>query len=351
MHDSPAPDLHVFLPWHESIARAWLGERARFAHAWLVHGAAGIGKIHFARAAAASLLCENPHDGLACGECQACLWLRHGNHPDFRAVRPDVVALQEGAPEVEEADGAEGTRKTPSREIRIEQVRGLESWANTATHRGGLRVALVYPANALNPYAANALLKLLEEPPAGTVFILVVDALDSLLPTLVSRCRRIPLPLPAADLALHWLREHGVDQPDVRLAAAGGAPMRAYRQFQSGVEACPGWLSTVVGALAQGRLDSSAPVLAGELEKHPPGEWLDALQRLFADACLLLAGSKVRYYPQLADAVNAMVHRFTPMAAAETFRWLAQQQRVANHPLNARLFAHMVLTHLNTLAR
>src|SRR5690606_3176326 len=57
----------AFLPWQINAARAWLGERDRFAHAWLVHGLAGIGKLEFAAAAAASLLCEAPRQGLACG--------------------------------------------------------------------------------------------------------------------------------------------------------------------------------------------------------------------------------------------------------------------------------------------
>ena len=84
-----------FLPWQLETARNWLGNRERFAHAWLVHGLAGIGKLDFAVAAAASLLCETPQDGLACGHCAACAWFASGNHPDLRRIRPEAIAVEE----------------------------------------------------------------------------------------------------------------------------------------------------------------------------------------------------------------------------------------------------------------
>jgi len=130
----------TFLPWQLDVARAWLGRRERFAHAWLIHGLAGIGKARFAAAAAASLLCEAPREGLACGQCPACTWVASGNHPDLRRVRPDAVALEEdgdlAAPDdvAGEASAAGTAKKAPSREIRIDQLRALEPWFNTATH-------------------------------------------------------------------------------------------------------------------------------------------------------------------------------------------------------------------------
>ena len=337
-----------FLPWQHDIAHAWLAERERFAHAWLVHGVAGIGKLEFSLAAAASLLCESPRDHLACGQCLACGWVASGNHPDLRRIRPEAIALQEGA----EAEGAEeaepaatvagAAKRAPSKEIRIDQIRALESWFNMATHRGGWRVAVLYPAQALNVISANALLKVLEEPPQHTVFLLVADAPDRLLPTLVSRCRRLPLPAPAPDQALQWLQAQGVEPAQDWLAAAGGAPLAALRLSQSAEQACPPWLSQLVGPLAKGQAPDIGALAEG-LEKSPPPEWIDALQRLYADLMLAGVGAPVRYFPPLAKQVAQAATRANAVRLAEGARWLTQQRRLATHPLNAKLFAHATL--------
>ena len=281
-------------------ARAWLGNRDRFAHAWLVHGLAGIGKLDFAVAAAASLLCETPENGLACGRCAACGWFASGNHPDLRRIRPEAVALEEGADAAEPAEDAEpatgASKRAPSKEIRIDQIRSLESWFNTATHRGGWRVALLYPAHALNVVSSNALLKVLMSRRRTPSFLLVADAPDRLLPTLVSRCRRS--------------RAAGA-RPGDRAAVAAGAERRArarmagcrrrrsvaaLRLAQSGEAACPPWLTQLVGPLANGQAPDVG-TLAEALEKVAASEWIDALQRLYTDLMLAGAGAPARYFP------------------------------------------------------
>jgi len=322
-----------FLPWQQALARDWLADRDRFAHAWLVHGLPGIGQLEFAEAGAASLLCESPQAGLACGQCQACRWVQAGNHPDLRRIRPDAVAVQEGAGE--EADES-GGKKQPSREIRIEQIRNLLPWFNTATHRGGWRVSLLYPAEALNTVAANALLKILEEPPAHTVFLLVAQAPDRLLPTLVSRCRRLPLPVPAAPQALAWLQEQGVDHAAARLAAAGGAPLLARQHAAAGQPAIPGWLDRFLDLAAGG---GAAAALADALVAEDTAAWVDAFQRLWLDLGLAARGLPARYYPERGDRIRALAQALDPAALARCGQWLQEQRRLAGHPLNPKLLA------------
>ena len=338
--------MNGFLPWHLDTARAWLDQRERFAHAWLLHGEAGIGKLDFAIAAAATLLCETPRDGLACGHCIACGWFASGNHPDLRRIRPEAVAAAEGAQngESDEAETPTGSssKRAPSKDIRIDQIRSLEPWFNTATHRGGWRVALLYPAQALNTIAANALLKVLEEPPAHTVFLLVTDAPDRLLPTLVSRCRRLPLAAPPAATALQWLAEQGVKQPQAWLAAAGGTPLSALRLSQKQDEPCPGWLGQRLAPLAQGQRPDVGN-LTETLEKVAAAEWLDALQRVFTDLMLAAHGLPVRYFPALADAAARTAARVQSARLADTANWLSSQRALAGHTLNPKLFIHATL--------
>lgn len=335
-----------FLPWQRDVAQQWLAGRDRFAHAWLIHGVSGIGKVEFAAAAAASLLCESPTGQLACGHCPACTWIASGNHPDLRRIRPEAVAVQEGGAAEGSDDAAPAetgsSKRAPSKDIRVEQIRSLEGWFNTATHRGGWRVAMLYPAHALNVISANALLKVLEEPPPNTVFLLVADAPDRLLPTLVSRCRRLPLPAPGAEEALQWLTSQGVASPGDWLAAAGGAPLAALRWSQSGGSACPEWLSRLVGPLANGQMPDIG-TLSESLEKSPPAEWIDILQRLFADLMLAGVGAPVRYFPSLASPVEQAAARADALRLAEGARWLTQQRRLATHPLSPKLFAHATL--------
>lgn len=338
-------NLPRFLPWQEETARAWLGQRERFAHAWLIHGLAGIGKVDFALAAAASLLCESPEQELACGHCPACTWVAGGNHPDLRRIRPEAVAVEEGADAPAEATETAGTgaaKRAPSRDIRIEQIRSLEPWFNTATHRGGWRVAVLYPAHAMNVVSANALLKVLEEPPPHTVFLLVADAPDRLLPTLVSRCRRLPLAAPDADTARSWLQARDVADPAAWLAAAGGAPLAALRLAQSRDQACPDWLEGFLAPLARGE-SPDLGTLADGLEKTPAAEWLDALQRVFVDLMLAATGAGSRYFPAQQRAVQAIAGRARPAALADAARWLTQQRALANHPLSPKLFIQSAL--------
>lgn len=331
-----------FLPWQRNIASAWLERRERFAHAWLIHGMPGIGKQDFALAGAASLLCESPEEGLACGACQACLWLAAGNHPDIRRIRPDAVAFEEGAPDTTVESGGSAAKKNPSREIRIDQLRELSAWFNTATHRGGWRVAVLYPAHALNVISANALLKVLEEPPQHTVFLIVADAPDRLLPTLVSRCRRLPLPVPPIADSLEWLEQKGVKDAATWLAAASNAPVRAYRLAGSDAKACPDWLVDVLRLSAGNNANPDVSAIADTLEKQHTEVWIDALQRLFVDLLLTRTGLPPRYFPSMI-ATQAVGQRASLQRLADAAKWLGEQRAIANHPLNAKLFVHSTL--------
>ncbi len=324
--------MTAFLPWQQALASQWLSQQQRFAHAWLIHGLPGIGQLEFALAGAASLLCEDSASGVACGQCQACHWLQAGNHPDFRRIRPDAVAAQEGA--LPEDTEAAASKKQPSKDIRIEQIRGLLPWFNMATHRGGWRVALLYPAEAMNTIAANALLKILEEPPAHTVFLLVAEAPDRLLPTLVSRCRRLPLPVPGTSESLQWLQAHGVADASAYLAAAGGAPLLAHQLAQGGHAAVPDFIRLFLDLAAHHGARSQ---LADALIAEDAAVWVDAFQRLWVDLGLSAHGLGIRYYPGQSKEIQALAVELDPLALARTGQWLQTQRGLVSHPLNVKL--------------
>jgi len=349
----------AFLPWQTELATRWLSDRERFAHAWLIHGLTGIGKREFALAAAASLLCESPNNSLACGKCLACGWIALGNHPDFKRIRPEALAVEEGAAQVSEVDGSDasevveatgGSKRAPSKEIRVEQIRSLETWFNTGTHRSGFRVVLIYPAESLNAITANTLLKVLEEPAPNTIFLLVADAPDRLLATLLSRCRRLPLATPSRAVALAWLADQGVKSGEQWLAAAGGAPLLAKHLAEQQPEPCPQWLSGFMDTLA-GQRAVDAGHLADTLSKMAASQWIDSLQRLCVDLLMAANHLPLRYFPGLGPSVTAIAATADIKALSDLSFWISQQMRLANHPLNAKLFAQSMIQRVATACR
>ena len=351
------------LPWQTETWRQLIELRPRMPHALLFHGQVGTGKTPFARFFAKSLLCESPtDDGHACGLCPSCLWFAQGSHPDFRMVRPEVIDVAEGLEAAAEAEGGEGNdggaeggegaadgagegksggKRKPSKEIRIEQVRALAGFLNVKTHRGGLRVALVYPAHVMNVYTANALLKMLEEPPPDTVFLLVTDSLERLLPTIRSRCRKFPMAVPDTARAIDWLRQHNVGHAERLLAEQGGSPLLALHAANDGAEldqmrerflrtlADPDRINPVVTAEALARIE--LPVVVGWLQR-----WVhDCLEHRLA--------KRIRYYPAHAARIAALGEKLEVPRVFGFVKLLNGERRVADHPLNPRLFLERLL--------
>jgi len=207
------------LPWHAEHWSRLQSRRQRDAlpHALLVCGAAGLGKREFVQRFVLGLLCEQPVDGDACGHCRRCLLLAAGSHPD-------LIELTFGL----RKDGVQRS------EIVVDQIRDLSVRLAMSSQFGSWQIAVIDPADAMNPAAGNALLKTLEEPAAQTMLILLADAPWRLPQTIRSRCQRIEFHLPDAAEALAWLQKEGVRDAAGALAAAGGNPGLASAWAQEG---------------------------------------------------------------------------------------------------------------------
>jgi DNA polymerase-3 subunit delta' len=316
--------------------------RARLPHAILFHGPAGIGKADFIEAFAQALLCENVgSDGQACGSCVSCGWFAQGNHPDYRRVRPE--ALEDEAPPAEgEEGGAEEKKaktKTASKEIKIEQIRSLADFMNISTHRQGLRVVVLYPAEALNMPASNALLKTLEEPPPGTVFLLASNGLDRLLPTILSRCRKFALPMPDHAEALAWLQAQGVQDADGWLREQGGAPLAALAQAETGSRE---ELDTLLQVLAQPSVESALRT-ADKLSKAPLASLVAWQQRWLYDVFSYKLSGTIRYYPRYQRQLAALAGRVPTPMLLRAIKSVNDRRAVADHPLSPKLFVEDML--------
>lgn len=304
--------------------------RERLPHAILIQSGEGWGELEFARSIAQSLLCEKPGaDRRACAVCAACNWFAQGNHPDFRLLLPESLA-----PESQE-EGAESGKKR-SEQIRIEQVRELADFLAVGTHRGGVRVTLIYPAEAMNINTQNALLKSLEEPPPATVFLLVSTQPDRLLPTVRSRCLRFTLPAPELEEVLPWLEQQGVEHAESALAAVGGAPLAALK----GGATEPDRLAFIDG-IRQPRFDPIA--LAEAVQRLPLSDVVGWLQRWSFDLLLARAAGRVRYHLGHEQLIAEIARDCEPAGIATYLRQLARAKALARHPLNPKLFVEDLL--------
>lgn len=328
------------LPWQRAPLTELLSRRQLLPHAMLVYGKQGVGKLEYARAISQSLLCESPDAGIACGICPACGWFHDGNHPDFRELRPeshDEDDADNAAAQDAPADG-DTKEKKKSREIKIEQIRDIGMFMTLTTHRAGFRVLLVYPAEAMNPAAANALLKTLEEPPPQTVILLVTDRIGRLMATIKSRCQKLLVPAPDEASALAWMTAKGVDNADIALAQSGGAPLDAINfadaDYQTDRKAFTNMLA---------EKDADYLAAAQAFEKHELSNILDWLQTWIGDVALSRFTGEVRHHRDHRAAISRIATRVNLPSLFRYESQLRQARRSVHHPLNARLLLEQLL--------
>jgi DNA polymerase III subunit delta' len=180
-------------------------EAGRLPHALLIHDAVGAGGDWLASWAASVALCVG--QGRApCGKCVGCQRVAANQHPDLIRIHP-----------IED-----------SRQLRIEQVRELAQELSLTSHQGGYKVGLLSPADSMNRFAANALLKTLEEPPPRTLLILVASQPSRLPATILSRCQKLKVRPPTRAESLEWLQEtRGAADWNGVLDVLGDAPFLA----------------------------------------------------------------------------------------------------------------------------
>jgi DNA polymerase-3 subunit delta' len=278
-------------------------------------------------------LCEEPQaDGSACGRCPGCGYVAAGVHPDLRTIEP-IERDEEGNATAVDA-------------IVVERIRELIEFSQLSTHRQRAKVAVTVPAERMNPPAANALLKTLEEPPPDTYLILVSHLPGRLPATIVSRCQLIAAPEPDPAAATSWLTAQGVDDARLLLAQAGGAPLFAVtladpvlqreREFFLDNLARPERLSPVVlGA----RLDA-----LGKDERKPRlAAVVYWLLTWTADLAAAGGGGGARFNPDRGEILARLGRRVARLELFRYYRTLLGQRALLGHPLQPRLVAEALL--------
>lgn len=329
----------IALPWVRPVLERLPATVSAMPHALMLSGQAGLGKRTTALFLAKSLLCEAERAGQgACGKCPSCHLYDAGNHPDLRTI--EVGREDAQAPESPEEE-SETPAKKPGRQIPVDAIRALADFVAITAHRGRAKVVVIAPAEAMNPNAANALLKMLEEPPGGvTYFILVSHRPDRVLPTIRSRCFRVPFGLPAPDIALDWLKGQGIKNPELALAQGGYAPLAAMER--AGDVAFWNQRNALLDELARPGFD---PLAAADRAEPIDGPVVARLLSQWAyDLVSLKSGGTVRYHPDYAAALKPLARKLPAQILMVWYDSVLQYGRTAQHPLNKRLAMESVLS-------
>jgi DNA polymerase-3 subunit delta' len=291
-------------------------ERETLPPTLLFAGPAGVGKFVVAKAVASVLNCMAPVRGGesfaldACRGCRSCDRIDRELHVDVLALQPDERAS-----------------------IKIEVVRDALERTGFRPFEGRRRVVIVRDADTLEVASQNALLKSLEEPPPGTVFILTSAVPGALLPTVRSRCMRLSFgTLTAGEVAAVLIRDHGVAERDAIEAAAlsDGRVGQALALGSSDVAALRETALLLLRQAAaapgtQGRLQAAAVLATGQSKKERPREDLALMLRMMAsmlrDIELLNtdASSTTLANPVAANDLETLARRYTGSRARDAF--------------------------------
>jgi DNA polymerase-3 subunit delta' len=345
---------------------------AKFPNAILLHGQSGIGKFAFSIELAKALLCESSTtDTKPCNQCEACHWFDTGNHPDFIALVPETHrkllphADYDGddSPKkgkVARDDDGESSEKKEKKNISIEETRHAIENLSIGSHRGGNRIILIYPLEMLRSDSANTLLKSLEEPPANTIFILLADRVDRVLPTIRSRCRLLTAPRPDRAQGLAWLKSQlgnvgGFKISDIDVETVydeqGGAPFFVLDsliarhnkndkdELTISIQASRYLLQSMAQGIRINWLDT-----AEKTHKAQFSYLLASMQRWVSDLQSVTQGGDPRYYPKHIATLEGLSKIANVQKLLQFWKSLVQARRHENHPLANRIQLEALLS-------
>lgn len=296
--------LNKMYPWLEPTITQLCdrAQRQKLHHALLLQGAQGIGKTNSAQFLGRYLLCSRPKNNNPCNECQSCLLLTAGNHPDFYEIISD-------------------------KQIGVDSIREAIRKLSGSSQLSGAKVLVIHAAHTMTESSANALLKTLEEPTKNTFLLLLTHKPERLLATIRSRCEKVLLPSPNIETCSNWLSAQGftavdtallnmyVSSPLVLLERLNHPPKITYQDLLEGID-----------SLRQGNIGTAE--LATKWQEHVETvvKWLQ-----------YWLSEQMKQQPQHPEMLWAM-HQAAISAA----------QQLANPGINKTLLLATVLQHLLT---
>ncbi|CAM8383303.1 DNA polymerase III subunit delta' [Candidatus Methylopumilus universalis] len=308
-------------PWFKDAWTA-IHKNEKLPHALIFKGKEGIGKYDFANTFAKSYLCQSPiSNHLPCEACSSCEWFPD-SHPDFKHIAP-----------IESDDDESSKRKTVRKKnIAIHQIRELSEYLELSAHQEkGRRIVLIEPADSLNQAASNALLKILEEPPENTLFILVTSQAQKLIATIRSRCQLLELRGPSLDEARVFLDGQKIVYEKSLLSFAGGSPFNAMKELENQSER-----SVITQLLSQGHKADitkiNYSILTQGLERT-----VNMIQKWTFDLLLSFHTQQSHYFKAEEARIDSQTKQLNLDALLLFVNELNELKKIASHPVNQEL--------------
>ncbi len=278
---NPAPFAWQEQSW--ARVQSWL-YKGNMPHALLLAGSPGIGISEFAMRVARQLVCL---EGVDCGNCRSCKLWDDGMHPDWFAAEPE-----------------EGKKQ-----IKVDVIREAINHVGKTAHTAPYRVVMIHPAEGMNMASANALLKTLEEPPGGVVFLLISYQAGVLPATIRSRCQHLGFANPTKEQTINALTAAGVVQPGLAAAFSGNMPLigndlvdqlKNHAQIIQGIN----WVRD---------LDVTPSYVVEKLPEVSAIEWLSHMQKIVMDAVRLKLGAENNelFYPDGKESMEDIFNHKT----------------------------------------
>ncbi len=295
-----------------SLLKRSLGS-GKIAHAYIFEGIEGCGKKKTALALVKAIFCK---DADGCGKCPACRKVAALQHPDLHIVEPDGAF------------------------IKIDQIRDLQKELSFRPFEASKKVCIMEAAERLNPAAANAFLKTLEEPPGNALLILLTTNSGAVLPTILSRCQRLSFSPLSSELIEEYLRETGVPAESAKVAAslAGGSMKKALEISGEDTLRKRDQILERISSLSTREI---APLfsLAEELGSDRDGaaEVLDLLTAFWRDVMLLQSGGKDPTNRDILYLLNEEVARSTLEKTMEKIELVSRSRQALQRNVNPRL--------------
>jgi len=351
------------IPGHDPLKKNLLDMVAanRLSHALLFTGPEGNGAAALARAMGQFLLCDNPSTNDSCGICPSCVKCQTVQHPDFHFSFPAITKTEQDADDfytiwrqmlletpffdkLEWADYLEADNKQLL--LPVKEARSILEKLSLTPYMGGHKILLLWMPELMNEWAANALLKVLEEPPEGTVFLVVTHDPERVLVTIKSRCQTVKVnPYSTDGLTQHLIKTGVAPEMALRCAALAEGSLSEALRLGQGIEANARFLSLFIQFSRAAYKGSISDIASAVNELHELGRE-DQKQFISYSLHLLRQALMLNYNaPDLAhlnEQEEAFMLKFSPFINHLNIVAMTQEFNKAYRDISGNVFGRIV---------